>query len=235
VFDYFKADAVEMSERTCILMFSGGRDSTLAAIRLSRAWDRLVLVTVTSADMKGLARVSRRLSELRLLLPANTCWVHVSFQEEPHRDGGAKTCLTCHQAYIVAGIMVANKFQTNHIALGYSGYQSGWAEQTPYAIMKLNEVLTAHGFNLLLPVTDLVRKEDALLELRSNDLSDEALEQKCVRQIIDPGLTGDSLHKEVDEWSKDLSNAMTNIDQASLQMILTKHLNDASFDDIPHT
>jgi len=214
-----------MPQKTCILMFSGGRDSTLAAVRLARAWERLVLVTVTSGGLSGIARVTRRLLELRPLLPENSSWMHVQFAKESHEDKDAKTCLTCHQGYIVAGAITADRFDANHIALGYSGYQSGWAEQTPYAITKLNEVLASNGLILVLPVTDLLHKEDAIRELRSNDLSVEALEQKCVRQIIDPGLTGEGLYKEVDEWSTELAKALSNKDAVKLETTTIHQLN----------
>jgi PP-loop superfamily ATP-utilizing enzyme len=59
----------------CILMFSGGRDSTLAAIRLAQEWEKLVLVTVTTEHLVGLGSVIKRLEELKLHLPGNTEWI----------------------------------------------------------------------------------------------------------------------------------------------------------------
>ena len=199
-------------------MFSGGRDSTLAAVRLAQNGDRLVLVTVTSGGLTGIERVSRRLSELRTLLSNDTCWLHVRFPEDSDRAAKEKTCLTCHQAYIVAGAMVADKFDAKHIALGYSGYQAGWAEQTPYAIGKLNEVLSSNGFALVLPVTNILHKEDALQELRSSGLTEDSLEQRCVRQIVDPCLIGEELHQEVDQWSSELMKAMSDRGAMSLDI-----------------
>lgn len=207
-----------MTKRTCIVMFSGGRDSTLAAVRLAQNGNRLVLVTVTSGGLTGIERVSRRFNELHALLPNDTCWVHVRFPEDSDRASKEKTCLTCHQAYIVAGAMVADKFNAKHIALGYSGYQAGWAEQTPYAIGKLNEVLSSNGFALVLPVTNILQKEDALQELRSNGLTEDSLEQRCVRQIVDPCLIAEELHQEVDQWSSELMKAMSDRGAMSLDI-----------------
>ncbi|HVB80636.1 MAG TPA: hypothetical protein VNE82_11915, partial [Candidatus Binataceae bacterium] len=42
------AHNLPQTERACVLMFSGGRDSTLAALRLSKESTSLTLVTVTS-------------------------------------------------------------------------------------------------------------------------------------------------------------------------------------------
>lgn len=215
-----------MTRRTCIVMFSGGRDSTLAAVRLAQNRDRLILVTVTSGGLTGIERVSRRLSELQPVLSIDTSWVHVRFPETSERAAKRKTCLTCHQAYIVAGAMLADKFDAKHIALGYSGYQAGWAEQTPYAIGKLNEVLNSNGLVLVLPVTDILRKEDALQELQSNGLTADSLEQRCVRQIVDPCLIAEELHKEVDRWSSELMKAMSDRGAMSLDIAAIRQFSD---------
>src|SRR5438552_11850009 len=60
------ADAGE----ACLLMFSGGRDSTLAALRLHHGRVPLRLVTVTSSHLTGINLVRRRLSELSKIPPA---------------------------------------------------------------------------------------------------------------------------------------------------------------------
>ena len=216
-------------------MFSGGRDSTLAAVRLARDWDKLILVTVTSGGLGGISRVKHRLAELNTLLPANTPWVHVRMPEEAHADGDSKTCLTCHQAYIVAGVIMADKHNAKDTALGYSGYQSGWAEQTPYAIKKLTEVLEANGFRLVLPVADLRDKDDARRELLSNRLSEDALEQRCIRQIVDPELKGESLETEVNKWSSDLSSAITMRGSLPLEIAAEHQLNDFCVTNVSHS
>jgi hypothetical protein len=227
LFAVLNRDALNpMTKRTCVVMFSGGRDSTLAAVRLAQNGDKLILVTVTSGGLTGIERVSRRLKELRPLLSDDTCWVHVRFPEDAERAANEKTCLTCHQAYIVAGAMVADKFDAKHIALGYSGYQASWAEQTPYAICKLNTVLNSNGFELVLPVTNILQKEDAVQELRSNGLNEDPLEQRCVRQIIDPCFVGDELHRAVDAWVNELVKAMSGRQPMSLDIMATQQFSD---------
>ena len=88
------ADAGE----ACLLMFSGGRDSTLAALRLHHGRVPLRLVTVTSSHLTGINLVRRRLSELSKILPATTPWLNIrqpvdlktdtSFRD-PHRKDKA--------------------------------------------------------------------------------------------------------------------------------------------------
>jgi hypothetical protein len=60
-----------------VLMFSGGRDSTIAAVRLSRVVSELILVTVTSSHLVGIDRVRQRIAELRPILPRGSTWLHV--------------------------------------------------------------------------------------------------------------------------------------------------------------
>lgn len=63
---------MKWTHRACVLLFSGGRDSTIAAVRLSRSFERLFLVTITSEHLIGIASVRRRLSELKSRLPQTT-------------------------------------------------------------------------------------------------------------------------------------------------------------------
>jgi PP-loop superfamily ATP-utilizing enzyme len=56
----------------CLLMFSGGRDSTLAAVRMTRRGSPLILVTVSSSHLVGIDRVRRRLGELARIIPIET-------------------------------------------------------------------------------------------------------------------------------------------------------------------
>jgi len=62
---------------SCVHMFSGGRDSTLAAVRLANRYEKLVLITVTTANLVGFKRVGQRLVELKHHLPSNTEWLHI--------------------------------------------------------------------------------------------------------------------------------------------------------------
>ena len=148
--------------------FSGGRDSTLAALRLAHSGQRLILVTVTSDHLVGIDSVRRRLLELRGHLPLNTRWIQVAEPEDLKTDTRfyAPSCLPCHHAYTVAAVWVAEKCGAREVAFGYVGYQSSWPEQTPQAVQRLARILSRHGLTLLLPVYDLQTKADAIEELR---------------------------------------------------------------------
>jgi hypothetical protein len=60
-----------------LLMSSGGRDSTLAAVRMARDALPLALVTVSSSHLFGIERVKARLGELAGCLDDITPWLHV--------------------------------------------------------------------------------------------------------------------------------------------------------------
>jgi hypothetical protein len=61
----------------CLVMFSGGRDSTIVALCLSRRSVAVRLVTVSSGHLFGIERVSKRIRELQPFLPAATLWMQV--------------------------------------------------------------------------------------------------------------------------------------------------------------
>lgn len=206
---------------TCVLMFSGGRDSTLAAVRLAQKWEKLVLVTVTTTNLKGIERVRQRLVELKPYVPSNTEWLNITV---PHTLGSYRrstvpTCLPCHQAYLVTGAMIAEQYGSKHLALGYTGYQSTWVEQTPYAIESLGAILGSVELNLNLPVIDITSKEQVIAELITHNLSESSLEQKCSRQLNDPGLPFELMRQEIDGWGKELREALANRQNINLEIL----------------
>lgn len=168
----------------CVLMFSGGRDSTLSAIRLSHAGRNLALVTATSDHLVGMDSVLARLQELKTLLPPDTTWTHVTqptnlFMDQKFYD---RTCLPCQHAYVAIGAKMLKAIGSRSIALGYAAYQGDWPEQTPRATQGLRGLLARFGIDLTLPVYDLRSRADAVTELQRYGLSSSALEQKCLRR-----------------------------------------------------
>ena len=188
----------------CALMFSGGRDSTLAAARLNDQGQRLVLVTVTSTHLVGMEQVRQRLQELARLLPKDTPWIHVRQPEELKTDTSFydRTCLPCHHAYVVVAAVVARALRAPRLAFGYTGYQDDWPEQTPLAVSRLTSVLKRHGIGLILPVYNLRSRDDAVAELKARDLDPGSLEQKCLRQVRNIMLDAERLAQQIDLWER---------------------------------
>jgi hypothetical protein len=200
------------SDGGCVLLFSGGRDSSIAAIRLSHQFSRLILMTVTTAHLDGIDAVHRRLLELKQLLPDKAEWAHaISANDTMVRIGAVESCLPCHQQYLTIAVSLAVQQGIRNIALGYAGYQSEWLEQTPLAIERLRSVLGELGFKLLLPSADIRSKDEAKEILRAAGLSDLALEQKCLKQQFnDTDLTAKQVAAEIDAWGRQLRTAFTN-------------------------
>ncbi len=189
-----------------MLLFSGGRDSTIAAVRLSSVVDGLTLVTVTSEHLAGIDAVRRRLDELKPYLPRNTKWLHVKQPEilPGNQLFRAPTCLPCHCFYTAVGITLAERLNANSLAFGYTGYQADWPEQAPYAIERLAWVLSTRGIRLVLPVYDITKRSDAIMELTKYCLSVDALEQKCSRHEFNIELESPRLREEVAAWEQAL-------------------------------
>jgi predicted PP-loop superfamily ATPase len=214
---------------TCIQMFSGGRDSTLAAIRLSQKKIKLVLVTVTTPNLIGIERVKQRLFELKSHLAIDTEWLQVALPNSISANrSSVTTCLPCHQAYLMTGVIIAENYKARQLALGYTDYQSTWTEQTPYAIESLRIILHSVGLNLNLPVIDITSKEQAIAELSANNLSEFSLEQKCIRQVNDASLPFDLLRQEVDRWGKELREALSNRQNIHLEILEKQIFNELS-------
>ncbi len=205
----------------CLLMFSGGRDSSLAALRLHKAGARLVLVTVTSEHLIGIDRVWRRLSELSLSLPAETPWIHVRQPTELQTDMSfyEQTCLPCHHGYVVVSGAIAKVIGTHRLAFGYAGYQSAWPEQTTLAVSSLRRILARHGIMLELPVYDLLSRDDALTELATHGLSTESLEQKCLRQVTNIALADERLKQQIGLWEAAIDHSMFIIDSINIEVL----------------
>lgn len=212
--------------KTCVLMFSGGRDSTLAAVRLFRQGYRLVLVTVSSDHLVGIATVKRRLGELLAKLEIRATWLHVV--QPPHFGSVTsprhQTCLPCHAAYSAIGLRLALDHDAINVAFGYTGYQSDWLEQTPQAIQTLRYELKTRGIELLLPVVDLSSKAEAIGELQLNGLRDDALEQKCLIQQFNPPLRPGEMTAELQRWGRTLEQTFEVAQREGPEIVECLHL-----------
>jgi hypothetical protein len=106
---------------TCVLLFSGGRDSSVAAIRLARSFGRLVLLTVKSPHMTGLSNVESRLEELKKVLSVRCEWIVVPEKrlrsDKPPPEIG---CIGCHFGYF-ASVLSCSLSRMRHDSLWLRG------------------------------------------------------------------------------------------------------------------
>jgi predicted subunit of tRNA(5-methylaminomethyl-2-thiouridylate) methyltransferase len=204
-----------------VLMFSGGRDSTLSAARMYEQGLAPILVTISSSHLVGMEKVRERVRELSRHLSVRMPWLVVRQPEELKADTSFydRTCLPCHHAYVVAGAAVAAKAGAKTLAFGYASYQNAWPEQTPLAIEHLTAVLCRHGIRLVLPVYDLLTRDQAVAELRARQLSTEALEQKCVQQINNLALTSDRLEQQIELWEHAIEASLVGLQAIEIEVI----------------
>ncbi len=210
----------------CVLMFSGGRDSTLAALELAERGHDLVLVTITSDHLHGIDAVHRRLGELSQLLPDSTRVMTIRQPKELQTDTSfyEQTCLPCHHAYVVAAVTTAMALGASKLAFGYAAYQNTWPEQTPLATERLSAVLAEFGIQLLLPVYTLASREEAEERLRSKGLSNLSLEQKCSKQITNVALSEDKLRQQISLWENAIRQSVANLDLIRTSVLENKTL-----------
>ncbi len=223
-----KDKVLYQNECKCVLMFSGGRDSTLAALRLSKSFSKLALVTITSEHLYGMESVYQRLNELKNHLPDNTEWFHVTQPSNLNTDISfyAPTCLPCHHAYISVGVVIAEKVQAQHISFGYVGYQSTWPEQTKYAIEHLRKLLKLYDITLELPVYEIKKAEEVYAELSKHGISTISLEQKCTRQVNNVELVSDVLRKEISSWKKAIIQSLATRNNLHIKILQECQLKD---------
>jgi len=195
-------------------MFSGGRDSTLAALRLADSGIDQILVTVSSDHLIGLASVEERLAELSGQLPTGTIWANVRQPPASRADEAFRvpTCFPCHKAYTTVAVQLAEAYGTDSIAFGYASYQGDWPEQRPEAVSFLRDTLGSIGLSLLTPVYDLPSKDAARAELRERGMVDSALEQKCLAQIHHRALSPREYSEEFQAWTAALIHSLSSRD-----------------------
>lgn len=204
-----------------ILMFSGGRDSTIAAARLCHAGSALSLVTISSGHLVGIERVRSRIQEMGSILPSSTRWLHVRQPTALLTDTTfyEKTCLPCHHSYVVASSVLAYRFGVRKLAFGYTHYQSGWPEQSPMAVASLTSLLSRYGIELLLPAYDLDSRATAERELIQLGLSSASLEQKCLQQIQNVSLADEPLREQITLWERAIDESISKLREIKIEIL----------------
>jgi hypothetical protein len=217
--------------KTCVLLFSGGRDSTIAAVKLSAVMERLILVTVTSGHLAGMDAVHQRVLELKKWLQGNTKWVHVfsaSIAQTAQRFS-APTCLPCNCLYTAIGLSVAENNKADSIAFGYTRYQAVWPEQTDYAIERLTSIVQSRGFSLVLPVHDIESKREAEDQLNRYSLSTNSLEQKCSKSALNVELDQKRLKEEIAVWEQALLEILSSGSETEGRIVTDFLLSDLNY------
>jgi hypothetical protein len=192
----------------------------MAAIRMHEHGYPLLLATISSWHLFGIDRVRERLRELKSRLPLDTPWIRLYQPEQLNADTPLyeHTCLPCHHAYTAVGAAIASKIGVAKLGFGYASYQGTWPEQTPLAVTRLSAVLARYGIELLLPVYDLVSRQQVVQELEMRGLSTAALEQKCVQQITNIKLSDVRLAEQIALWESAIDASLSAISTVQIDV-----------------
>ncbi len=193
-------------ENDVLLLYSGGKDSTLAAIRLKNAGynvhfihfdnghmmdaDKPYLTFMkTFANQEGYTfRYQNKAVDISNLFKS-----YFDYWKKKHGDnldGGNLDseirCLSCRMAMYTKAILYAKNNGFKYIAEGARISQKFMLEQIPM-IERLKELADKYGIELLFPVLELVDDEEEKQELIENGFSSKGWESKCLlgRQAMD--------------------------------------------------
>ncbi|MEW5722769.1 MAG: hypothetical protein AB1896_06660 [Thermodesulfobacteriota bacterium] len=169
-------------EDSCAVMFSGGLDSTVAAIQMARRFRRLVLVTADfpytinlRASTRNLARlqaafpktsIEQRLvnaSPLRRRVWAGFCRDYFTFCQG---RGLGLTCLGCKISMMLAAIKVCLRERLGHLSNGMTRSQSGHPDCLPEMVNRFGEFMAEYNIVYINEVYDIRTRgeENRLLE-----------------------------------------------------------------------
>ena len=171
-----------------LLLQSGGIDSAAAAINLLDAGHEVIALTLAKDASAHIQLPKKRAMEISRIHPSYV-WAMADISAwdallDEHIEGALAdpipvSCLTCILAKITAAVPYCRKNGIAALALGYTGYQSQWAEQTSHAIHEQRAALRRLGISLLLPSVHYAAKDSVVSDLIARELTPGSLENPC--------------------------------------------------------
>ena len=171
-----------------LLLQSGGIDSAAAALNLLDAGHEVVALTLAKdasahiqLPMKRAVEISRTHRRYAWAMADISAWdasleKHV---EDTLEHSIPVSCLICILAKITAAVPYCRRTNIAVLALGYTAYQSQWAEQTSHAIHEQRTELQRLGISLLLPSAHYTAKDSVVTDLIAKELTPASLENSC--------------------------------------------------------
>lgn len=185
-----------ITDNDVLLMYSGGKDSTLAAIRLYNAGYNIHFIHFDNGHMKDadkpyLTYQKTFGSQKDYYFEYEYSKVDVSSIFKEYYSNWSPTlsndpsltseirCLSCRLAMYTKAIMIAKEKGFKYIAEGARISQKFMLEQLPM-IEKLKELAASFGIKLLFPVLYLDDDQKEIEELINNGYSSKTWESKCL-------------------------------------------------------
>lgn len=180
-------------KKAAVLLFSGGRDSSLATLQLVKEGYEIHLLTFDNGTTKGIDISNFRLQELESILKDNLVERKIINSRELFKEIALKQiegdldtfgtnliCMGCKMAMHAISLNYCLKNDIKVIADGYTYYQREWPEQMPEAIKEIKEFHRKYGVKYINPVYDIKTKEEAKKRLSNHKLSIDSLEGSCI-------------------------------------------------------
>ena len=173
-----------------VLLFSGGRDSTLAAALLACQGYRLHLLTFDNGALINDELTDLRYREFEARFPGAVVSRQkmpsfglfknialVTLEDDVRRFHTNLICMGCKMAMHTLSLIYCLENRIRLIADGYTGYQKDWVEQMPAAIRRFHQ---EYGVRYINPVYDFTSKEHVKSKLFDLGLSPKPLEGACL-------------------------------------------------------
>lgn len=185
----------ERSDMDCLLLYSGGRDSTLAAIKLYNAGynvhfvhfdngymrdrDKPYLTFQETFDKEKDYYFDYELSSIDIKILFEEYFGAWSDEKKDLALTSEVRCLSCRMAMYTKAIQIAKEQGYKYIADGARISQKFMLEQLPI-ITRLKELAAAEKIKLLFPVLYVDDDQKEIEELLANGHSSKTWESKCL-------------------------------------------------------
>ena len=186
----------ERKNNDCLLMYSGGKDSTLAAIRLYNAGYNVHFIHFDNGHMKDqdkpyltFQKTFNKEQDYYFDYELSSVDIKPLFEEyfnewssnlldNPELLSEIR-CLSCRMAMYTKLLQIAKEKGYKYIAEGARISQKFMLEQIPI-ITRLKDLASSQGIKLLLPVLYVDDDQKEIDELLSNGHSSKTWESKCL-------------------------------------------------------
>ena len=186
----------ERTEYDCLLLYSGGRDSTLAAIRLYNAGYNVHFIHFDNGHMRDqdkpyltFQEMFNKEKEYYFDYELSSVDIKSLFEEYFSAFSSVLTndlaliseirCLSCRMAMYTKVIQIAKERGYKYIAEGARISQKFMLEQLPITT-RLKELTSSCGIKLLFPVLYVDDDQKEIDELIANGYSSKTWESKCL-------------------------------------------------------
>jgi len=182
-----------MARKKCVLLFSGGRDSSLACIELAKQDYTLYLLTFDNGAILNLNYSNQRYKELkkllpnkiksRIVLPSFGLFKEISLKGLENDFSKYKKnliCMGCKLTMHVLSLSYCIEKNIKNIADGYTEYQKDYMEQRPEVISEIKKLHSEFGVRYLNPVYDVTDVKEIKKRLMIAGLSPESMEGSCL-------------------------------------------------------